>query len=129
MPPLWRDRLARVRRAVDSQLADAVTVSPQACSDYANGPDPERPPFPLAGVLVAGEGDQASLGGTNARSWRASIPAGEAELHVDPEAWPTVLEVRQGDHLTADDRGGAPYEVLRIDRSQRNRIILRLGAR
>jgi len=129
MPPDWRDNLTRVRRAVDTHFAEAVTVTPQAMGDFASGPDPERPAFTLAGVLVVGEGDQATLGGADARSWRASIPVGEAEVHVDPDTWPDVVTVEAGDHLTAEDRGGTPYEVLRIDRGQRNRVVLRLGAR
>ncbi|MBB4287671.1 hypothetical protein [Roseospira goensis] len=129
MPPIWRDRLARVRQAVDGQFGEAVTVTPQAAGDFSSGPDPARPAFPLVGVLVTGQGDQSNLDGGAARSWRVSIPVSEAELHVDPDAWPGVLDVRQGDHLTADDRGGTPYEVLRIDRGHRNRIVLRLGAR
>lgn len=129
MLPIWRDRLARVRRAVDAHLGESVTVTPQAAGDFATGPDPSRSAFPLAGVLVTGQGDQSNLDGGEARSWRASIPVGEAELHVDPDAWPAVTAVQTGDHLTADERDGTPYEVLRIDRGQRNRIVLRLGAR
>jgi len=129
MPPIWRDRLARVRQAVDGQFGEAVTVTPHVTGDFATGPDLARPSFPLAGVLTTGQGDQSNLGGGDARSWRASIPVGEAELHVDPDTWPAVATVQIGDHLTADDRDAASFEVLRIDRGHRNRIVLRLGAR
>lgn len=127
--PVWQDRLARVRKAVDREIAEAVRVVPmRAASQYAGpSPDPAREVLDLAGVLHVGEGDQTNLDGGMKTSWMARIPVGKAEVHVDPVRFPAILEVRQGDRIEAVDRGGVAFEVARIDRNRRNRLTLRLN--
>lgn len=130
MPATWQDRLARVRGAVDRELGEAVRVTPmRSASEYtAPSPDSTRPVFDVTAVLQVGEGDETNLDGSRARSWRAQIPTGQAELHVDPVRFPAILDVAQGDRIEALDRSSVPFEVARIDRRRRNRITLRLNA-
>lgn len=130
MPSIWQDRLALVRGAVDRELGEAVRVTPmRADSQYsAAAPDPARAAFDVTAVLQVGEGDETNLDGGRARSWRAQIPRGEAEVHVDPVRFPGVRDVAQGDRIEALDRGSIAFEVARIDRRRRNRLTLRLTA-
>lgn len=130
MPATWQDRLARVRGAVDRELGETVRIIPmRAASQYATAsPDPARAAFDVVAVLQIGEGDETNLGGGLARSWKARIPVGKAEAHVDPLRSPAVLAVLQGDRIEAAERGSAAFEVSRVDRTRRNRITLRLNA-
>lgn len=122
----WQEDLAAVREIVDETLGEAITVTPWVQGDYVSGPDPARPPFDVTAVLVVGAGDEANLSGGSGTTWRLMIPVGSAELHVDPDRFPGMLGVRQGDRVTAPVRG-QDFEVLRIDRGQKNRLVLRLG--
>lgn len=126
---IWPDRLARVRASVDRELADLLTARPQRLSQYGGAsPDPDRAEFDLAGMLLVGEGGQSDLAGADTGTWLARIPTGEAELHVDPHAQPAARNLRKGDLLVASQRGGAVYEIVRVDPPRRNRIVLRLAA-
>lgn len=126
---LWPDRLARVRASVDRELADLITARPQRVSQYGGtSPDPDRATFDLQGVLLVGEGGQSDLAGGNTGMWLARIPIGEAELQIDPDAHPKARNLRKGDLLVAEQRGGQVYEIARVDPPRRNRIVLRLAA-
>lgn len=127
--PVWPDRLARVRASVDRELADLLTAHPQRLSQYGGAaPDPDRPAFDLAGILLVGEGGESDLSGGNSGTWLARIPVGEAELQLDPAGWPAARNLRKGDLVVATQRGGAVYEIARVDPPRRNRIVLRLAA-
>lgn len=126
---LWPDRLARVRASVDRELADLLTARPQRVSQYGgSSPDPDRAAFGLAGVLLVGEGGQSDLAGGNTGTWLARIPVGEAELQIDPDAHPKARNLCKGDLIVAEQRGGAVYEIARVEPPRRNRIVLRLAA-
>ncbi len=123
----WKDDLAAVREITDETFGETVTVTPWASGDWSSGPDASRPPFDVLAVLVVGAGDQANLSGGDGTSWRARIPVGSAELHVDSDRFPDILGARQDDRIEAPERGGQEYEILRVDRGQKNRLVLRLG--
>lgn len=126
---LWPDRLARVRASVDRELADLLTARPQRVSQYGgSSPDPDRATFELAGVLLVGEGGQSDLAGGNTGTWLARIPVGEAELQIDPDVHPEARNLRKGDLIVAEQRGGVVYEIARVEPPRRNRIVLRLAA-
>lgn len=129
MARAWKDRLARVRGAVDGMIGDGLRFTPQAgASQYkAAGPDPDRPAFDVICPFAVGTGEAVDVGGGSRASWAAQIPAGEAEAHIDPDAYPAALRLRKGDRVVALDRSGAKFEVARVDPGQRNRLIVRLN--
>ncbi len=125
-----QDRLARVRQAVDGVHADPVRITPmQAASQYKPaGPDTNRAAFDAAGPLAIGTGDDETLAGDARTGWTARIPVGQAELSIDPVTYPLVLTVKKGDLVSAPDRQPPlSFEVVRVDRGQVTRRVLRLA--
>lgn len=122
----WQSRLAQVRGAVDRELGETLVISRYAQNQYAGpSPDPNTPVITVIGVLEIGEGRDMNLAGGQQTSWMARIPAGEAEAHVDPQAFPAMSTVKTGDRIKATDRPGEPgFEISRIDRNRRNRVTL-----
>lgn len=122
----WQDRLARVRGAVDREIGETLVISRYVQNQYAGPvPDPNTPTITVIGVLEVGEGRDVNLAGGQKTSWKARIPAGEAEAHVDPETYPAIGTAKTGDRVKAADRPGEPeFEISRIDRNRRNRFTL-----
>ena len=129
MPVVWQDRLARMRQAIDGALADRITVKPLAAAAVKGRvADPARAEFTASGLLRAYRADSANLNGSTEAAWHSRIGVGRFELFVDASVHPSIAGVRQGDVIVANDRGNAQYEVLRVDRGQRSRTVLYLGA-
>ncbi|MEI2386038.1 hypothetical protein [Breoghania sp. JC706] len=124
----WKDHLAALRRVVDAELGETVRVEPMRRGQYNTVPDPDRPAFDIDEAHLRVSGGQDDLGGVGSRSWSTLVAGGEAELHVDPDAYPAALTLRKGDQVVATDRLGAPrFEVARVDPDQRNRLVLQMS--
>lgn len=124
----WAERLARVRASVDRELAETLQAQPMVKSQYGGASaDASRPDFDFAAVLVVGRGDEGNLSGGTSRSWLISVPFGQAEMQVDPDAWPACAALREGDRIVAPDRGDASFEIARVDGRRRNRLVFRLN--
>lgn len=121
--------MRRAMAIVDRQLGEEVRVVPlSAASEY--GTPQQGDAFTLTGVLTVGEGEESGLAGNRVQSWRARLPRGEAELAVDPAAYPAARTIVKGEIIetTAEFRDGARYQVTRVDRGQKGRLVFRLTA-
>lgn len=127
MPPVWIDRLARVRKTLDSNFGDEMRALPRAVSQY-NGAvaDATRAEFDFIALLKIGEGNSPNLQGGIRSTWKARLPAGSAEMRVDVTVYPLAETLKDGDHVRANNRDEAVFEINRIDRSQRNRLVFML---
>lgn len=133
MPPVWRDRLARTRQIVDANLGDTVLVTPMLRSgrdaQYLGcSADPNRPAFECVAILQVKAGDTSGQSRPANEDDALRMPVGDIFLHVDPDTYPEILGVTNGDVIEALDRNGERFEVIRPDRRMRNRMVFRLRA-
>lgn len=113
----------RVVATVDDKLAEPVRLSPMK----GGGPDADRPQTTIDAILRTGASKGGSLEGGRSRSWRSSLTAGTAELHIDRVKYPNVV-LRKGDAVRATSRAGEPaFEVLAVDDRNHVRLIIALG--
>lgn len=128
--PVWQDRIARVRQSVDRELGDEIRVLPKDTStggQYGGvTPDINRPEFDVVGVLRIGEGQSSNMEGGIKSEWKIRLPAGTAELRVDPARFPLALKVVEGDMLRAKNRNNQLFQVNRVDRLNRLRVVFTL---
>ena len=89
--------------------------------------DPDRAEFDFSAMLLVGQGEAGNLAGGNSVTWLSRIPLGEAEMQVDPDAWPAARSLRPGDRIVADDRGDVSFEIARAEGRRRNRLVFRLN--
>lgn len=118
------ERLARARGIVDRRHGEKIFVTPMARPGEYGGAsvDPAREPFDVVGQLLVAAGSQTGFS-DNAH---LQIPAGRAELYVDPDAWPKARDMKTGDRLRGEDHPGSLFEVDRLDRRQLGRLVYRL---
>ena len=133
MVPVWKGRLARVRQAVDANHGDTVRVTPtlrnSRDAQYLGATvDPSRPAFECIGILQVKGGDTSGRARPANEDDALRMPVGDIFLHVDPDTYPAILGVTNGDLIEALDRNGERFEVLRPDRRMRNRMVFRLRA-
>lgn len=133
MPPVWKERLARVRRAVDANFGDTVRVTPMLrggrdAQYLGRVADPDRPSFECIAILQVKAGDTSGQARPANEDEALRMPVGDIFLHVDPDTYPDILGVTNGDVVEALDRGGERFEVIRPDRRMRNRMVFRLRA-
>jgi hypothetical protein len=129
MPSGWKARLPRVREINDRFHGEAVRLLPMREDAYAGAvEDTDRQAVDLVAVLRVGAGGDANLNGSNEAAWSARVPVFPATLHVDTDRYPLAGTVGRGDHILALDRDQVRFEVARIDRRQRSRLVLQLTA-
>lgn len=127
--PTRENRLPMMRQAIDRDHPDRISIKPLAAAALKGRvADPLRASFDVVGLLRAYRGESANLNGSTEAAWHSRLGVGRFELFVDPAVYPLIAGVAQGDQIIARDRGNATYEVLRIDRGQRSRTVLYLGA-
>ncbi len=124
----WKNHLAGLRQVVDANLGERFKVEPMLTGQYGSGPDPARPVFDIEQAHLRVAGGQDDLGGIGSRSWSTLLAGGEAEIHIDPEIYPSATSLRKGDQITALNRAGEPrFEVSRLDRDQKSRLVIQLS--
>ncbi|AXS39263.1 hypothetical protein [Breoghania sp. L-A4] len=125
----WKTRLAFARRAIDAEFGETFRVEPMRKSQYQGAvADPDRAPFTLEIAHLRNHGGEDDLGGAGSKSWSVLIAGGAAELHVDPDSYPLARTILKGDQIVALDRNSEPrFEVARLDRDQRNRLVFQLA--
>lgn len=127
MPPAWIDRLARVRKTLDTNFGDELRALPRAVSQYnGNVADTARAEFDFVALLKVGTGDTPNLEGGIKSSWKVRLPAGKAEMRVDADVYPAIETLKPGDQIRAKNRDDATFEIDRVDRNQRNRLVFQL---
>lgn len=104
-------RLARVRGAVDREHAEPIRVLPTRPGDFGAIDDPDRVAFDAVAIPIVSEASERNLSGGRA---------------IDPAAWPLAPSVRVGDAVVLVDRD-ATFEVARVDRDGRSRLVWRLS--
>jgi hypothetical protein len=127
MPPVWKERLARVRQANDANFGEAFSATPTVRDQYVGStPDPDRPAFSFTGILKVTDGERSGLARPANEDIENRPTVGDTILHVDPDTYPAIIGLTVGDVVSADDRGGVRYEISRVDRRMRNRLVFRL---
>lgn len=113
----------RALAQVDKTFAEPVRVA-----FFRNGAlDPAKPAVEIEAVLRVGGGKETSVAGRDVQSWRTSILAQKAELHIDRARYPD-LKVAKGDRLRGLARPGQPWwEVLAVEDRSDTRLVLQLG--
>lgn len=118
-----RDLQTIVTAGLDQRFAERIRHLPMAKSE----PDASREAVEFSALLRVGGGQETKLGSRSGSTWRTSLAAGKAELHVDHRAWPQV-KATAGDLIIALERVGEPiFEVLRVDDRGETRLVLELG--
>jgi hypothetical protein len=128
MTTIRDDRLARLRGAVDRELAEAIRVEPQIAGDFGSMADPARPAFEAAAVPRTGAGGDRNLSGGRAMDWTARVATQVFAVAIDATAWPRAATVRTGDRVVLTERGTA-FEVARVDPHGRSRLVWSLTQR
>ncbi len=126
MTSLRAARLARVRGAVDREHGEPVRIEPKILGEFGRADDPARPAFDAVGVPIVSTGTQRNLSGGRAMDWTAQVGVQAVALAIDASAWPRAGTVGVGDAVLFTERGAA-FEVVRIDRDGRSRLLWRLG--
>lgn len=121
---------ARFHALRDRTLAavDTFRAEPVRLSFFRNGTvDPVRPARVIEAILKVGGGKETSVSGRDVQSWRTSIVAQKAELHIDRTRHPD-LKIAKGDKVRGLARPGQPcWEVLVVEDRSDTRLVLQLG--
>lgn len=126
MTDRWRDRLARVDRAVDRVMSEAVRITPMRVGDFSGAvPDTDRPAFETDGVLTIDRGE-TDMGGNAARLRNVQLPTARAELQIIKTRIPAGSNLRKDDRVEALDQG-LTFKVERVDRQHPGRLVLMLS--
>lgn len=126
MTDRWRDRLARIDRAVDRTMSESIRFVPVREGDFSGAvPDPDRAAVDVVGVLTFRRGED-DLGGNAAHLRNARIVTAHADLQVMRAKLPVGFEPRKDDRVEAVDQG-LTFKIERIDRQHPGRLAFLLS--
>lgn len=121
----WRDRLARVDRAIDRVMAETVRIVPVVEGDFGGvAADPVRPAFEVDAVVTIRRGE-TDLGGSAQHLRNTQVRTARAEAQIERSRLPAGVELRKGDRLVAVDQGLA-FRIERLDGEYPGRLALEL---
>ena len=125
MADRWKDRLARVDRAIDRAMSETLAVFPMLAGDFtAAVADPDREAFEVDGVLTIHRGE-TDFGGVAEHLRTMQLRTARAEAQIIKTKLPAGAEIRKGDRIVAVDQGLA-FAVDRIDTEHPGRLALTL---
>ena len=127
MPDRWKDRLARVDRAIDRVMAETVRIVPVVEGDFGGAAaDPARPAFEVDAVVTILRGE-TDLGGSAQHLRNVQVRTARAEAQIDRRHLPAGVEIRKSDRLIAIDQG-LVFRIERLDSEHPGRLALELTA-
>lgn len=102
-------------------FGEAATLRPRTNSQYSDhAPDPLRPEAQISGVYSAGPGEVPIKGATQNGGFQGAtrFATMRAEFWVPAEAVAALpYKVAKHDLIILDDRGGLPYEIVAVQRT------------
>lgn len=121
MTDRWKNRLARIDRAVDRVMSETVRFVPVRDADFSGVvPDPQRLSFVVDGVLVIDRGE-TDTGGNALRLRNTQVRTAKAELQIMKSLLPPGFKARKNDRFEAVDQG-LVFKIERIDREHEGRV-------
>jgi len=126
----FSDLISEAMVVIDEHLGERVRVVPMKSSQYSGGiADPDRDPFELVGQLGGPTASDINLAGNRNNTWDARVGIGETMFAVDPVRFPASLTAQKGDRAEVIDahRVGVTYQIVRVDRGQKSRLIFDLN--
>jgi hypothetical protein len=123
----WKDRLARVDRAVDRVMSESIRITPMLSSDYANPVrDTSRPIIEIEATLFVDRGE-TDIGGNSRHVRNARVTTSPARLEIMKSKLLPGYDIRKNDAVEAVDKG-EHYKIEWIDPRHAGRLVIMLAA-
>lgn len=126
MTDRWKDRLARVDRAVDRVMSESIRITPMLSGDYsANARDHSRPIIEVIATLFVDRGE-TDIGGNSRHVRNARLVTAPSRLEIMKSKLPPGFDIRKNDAVEAVDKG-EHYKIEWIDPRHPGRLVIMLA--